>query len=202
VTRTPDFDELVGNDLDARERSRLRTVHDLLVTAGPPPELSPELEAGPDILVTYRRRPGGRTWRRPALLAAALLVLAAIFVGGYISGNRGAGESFEAERTLPLHGTTAAPNAAGTLAIGSRSGPNWPMLLVADRLPALKKDEYYEMWLTRKGERPARCGGFLVQYGEARAYLNAPYRLEKGAGWKITRQKPGEPGFGEVVLTT
>ena len=35
---TPDFDELVGTDLDPAERERLERVHELLVAAGPPPD--------------------------------------------------------------------------------------------------------------------------------------------------------------------
>ena len=33
----PEFDELVGTDLDPAERARLEHVHDLLLAAGPPP---------------------------------------------------------------------------------------------------------------------------------------------------------------------
>ena len=40
---TPDFDELVGNDLGSEERDRLRRAHELLVAAGPLPELPPSL---------------------------------------------------------------------------------------------------------------------------------------------------------------
>ena len=37
---SPDFDDLVGTDLDPAERARLERVHDLLMAAGPPPDLS------------------------------------------------------------------------------------------------------------------------------------------------------------------
>ena len=36
---TPDFDELVGTDLEPGERARLERVHELLIAAGPPPDL-------------------------------------------------------------------------------------------------------------------------------------------------------------------
>ena len=42
-----DLDELLG-DASPDERDRLRRVHELLVEAGPPPELSPELEVTPE----------------------------------------------------------------------------------------------------------------------------------------------------------
>ncbi len=47
MTPTPDFDELVEGLDDERERARLHRVHDLLLAAGPPPELSPALAASP-----------------------------------------------------------------------------------------------------------------------------------------------------------
>jgi hypothetical protein len=43
VSRHPDFHELVGNDLDPAERERLERVHEMLIAAGPPPELPQEL---------------------------------------------------------------------------------------------------------------------------------------------------------------
>ena len=45
MSRPPDFDELVGNVEEPDERERLRRVHELLVEAGPPPDLSPALSS-------------------------------------------------------------------------------------------------------------------------------------------------------------
>ena len=39
VSGPPNFDELIGPDLPPDERERLRRVHELLVAAGPPPEM-------------------------------------------------------------------------------------------------------------------------------------------------------------------
>src|SRR3954451_6303548 len=91
MTNAPDFDELVG-DVAEDERARLEHVHALLIEAGPPPELSPELAAGPDVLMTYRNRPQRRT-RRTMLLLAAAIAIAAVFFGGYAAGNRSGGEA-------------------------------------------------------------------------------------------------------------
>ena len=44
MSDTPDFRELVGEDLPRDEEERLRRVHELLVAAGPPPELPPHLQ--------------------------------------------------------------------------------------------------------------------------------------------------------------
>src|SRR5207237_772064 len=43
TTRPPDFDDLVGGEVPREERARLHRVHELLVQADQPPELSPEL---------------------------------------------------------------------------------------------------------------------------------------------------------------
>jgi hypothetical protein len=53
----PEFEEIVGADVEAAERARLARVHSLLVQAGPPPELSPGLESGPTLGMTLGRRP-------------------------------------------------------------------------------------------------------------------------------------------------
>src|SRR5207249_1133991 len=47
LTRKPDFDELIGAETSAAERERLRRTHELLVQAGPPPELTPQLRRAP-----------------------------------------------------------------------------------------------------------------------------------------------------------
>ena len=39
MTRTPDFDELVGVDIERDERDRLLRMHAVLLEAGPPAEL-------------------------------------------------------------------------------------------------------------------------------------------------------------------
>lgn len=205
MTRTPEFDELVGADVEPAdgERERLRRVHDLLVAAGPPPELSPELEAGPDMRVTFRHRPRARgRVRRSVLLAAAALVVAAAFLAGYISGNDTSSQAFPVDRTIQMHGTGSAPNAHATLIVGPRdAGGNWPMKIAATGLPDLAKGDYYLLFLTRHGKIVGPCGGFFSKDGTVVTYLNAPYRI-KGAGWIVTVQSPGDRERGPVVLTT
>jgi len=204
VTRTPEFDELVDDDVERSERERLRRVHDLLVAAGPPPELSPELEAGPDMAVTYRhrrRRPG--VARRSALLAAAALGIVGAFLLGYMSGNSSkTPQAFPAVKTITMHGTKAAPDAHAALRLGDPdSGGNWPMRIVATGLPTLPKGGYYLLVLTRHGKIVGPCGTFVVHKGRVVTYLNAPYRIG-GAGWIVTKQMKGDRKPGPVVLTT
>ena len=203
MTRTPDFDELVGPDLEHAERERLRTVHRLLLQAGPPAELSPEIEAGPTLAMTLQRRPRRAGARRPvALLAAAVAVSTAAFLAGYITGN-GKDDGRSAGRTLSLVGTKAAPGALASLRIqpADASG-NWPMLISATGLPKLPPRGYYTVYLVRDGKPFAPCGYFIVSAsGHATSvWLNAPYVLHRGDSWVVTKQLPDHHVAGPVVL--
>jgi hypothetical protein len=196
---TPDFDELVGSDLERRERERLRNVHELLVTAGPPAELPPHLEAGPTLAMTLAkpRKPVGR---RIALLAAAIAVLALAFLGGYLAGNNG-GSGIATGRTMQLDGTKAAPTALASLKIlPEDASGNIPMTLTATGLPKLKQGWYYAVWLVRDGHR-FRCGWF-VSSGRDRGIdvtLNAPYDLHPGDTWIVAKESWKQVN-GPVVL--
>jgi hypothetical protein len=198
---TQDFDELVGHDVDRAERERLRRVHALLVEAGPPPELPPQLEAGPTLAMTLARRPS-RAKRRIALLAAALAVLAAAFVAGYLAGNTGGG--LAGGRVIDMKGTPAAPEALASLELEPvDAAGNLPMTLSATGLPELAPKEYYEVWLVRANKRWAPCGSFVAEEGSENAVritLNAPYTSRKGDTWVVTKHAWDEPGHGVVVL--
>jgi hypothetical protein len=198
---SPEFDDLVGSDIGREERDRLRHVHDLLVQAGPPPELPPHIESGPTLAMTLSRRPRKAT-RRVALLAAALCVLALVFLGGYVAGNRGGG--LASSRTVQLHGTAAAPGALASLKIQTAdSAGNLPMTLTATGLPQLGPKDYFEVYLYRNGKIFAPCGTFVAKPGTENAVLvtlNAPYELEPGDTWVVTQHAWDAPGAGKIVL--
>ena len=203
MTRTPDFDDIVGDDLDHEERGRLERVHELLVIAGPPPELTPEMERGPTLAMTLGGPSRRRVERRVALLAAALTVLALAFLGGYLAGHGNAG-SLSGGHTLKLVGTAQAPGALAALHVQAADpAGNWPMTLSATGLPKLPSHGYYEVFLTRNGKIFAPCGTFLVKDPTAAVsvQLNAPYHLQHGDGWIVTKQLPGQREAGTVVLT-
>ncbi len=197
----PNFDELIGAEVEGAERERLRRVHELLVEAGPPPEMTPELEAGPALALTLGgRRRTVKTRRRVMLLAATFAVLALAFLGGYLTGS-GGGTS--AVRTLQLGGTPAAPHALASLQIEPKDAAgNWPMKLSVEGLPALPARSYYEVYLVRGGKPWASCGSFVVAHGKqgTTVQLNAPYKLRAGDSWVVTRTTFGETDPGQTVL--
>ena len=196
----PRFDDLIETDVSGAERDRLEKVHELLVVAGPPPELSPKLEAGPTLAMTMSR-PAKPRGRRIALLAAMLAILAVAFVLGYVAGNHGGG--LASAQTMQLSGTHASPTALASLQIlPSDTSGNWPMKLTATGLPKLGRTGYYEVFLVRNGKIYAPCGSF-VSRGAGRGIdvtLNAPYDLQPHDTWVVTEQKRGDHTAGTVVL--
>jgi hypothetical protein len=197
--RGPDFDDLVG-DVPADERDRLLRVHEMLVQAGPPPEIPPELE-GPTLAMTLGKpqRSHRHVQRRFALLAAAFVVLALVFLGGYITGN----DSTATGRLIRLQGTALAPKAEGSLRVQDADpAGNYPMTFAALGLPKLPPRGYYAVYLTRNGKIWAPCGTFVVKSTMVgvSVQLNAPYNLKRGDGWVVTRQAPGVHTPGPVVL--
>jgi hypothetical protein len=191
VTRKPpDLRELVGDDVSPDELERLGRVHELLVRAGPPPELPGELAAAPEPEATVAMLPK-RHWRPLAALAAALALAA--FGVGWLAASAGdsGGESFPSiDFRVPMAGTPAAPNAVASIAVAERDeAGNWPLAMTIRNLPP---NASYELWLTKKGKLAALCGPFRTE-GDSVAYMNAPYRLRQYDGWVVTRA--GEKRF-------
>ncbi len=183
---TPDFEELVGNDLDADERQRLERVHELLVAAGPPPELS----ATRPIELHPRRRRGA------VLAIAAALAVAAFALGAaLVDGSDGRNVDF----VVAMEGTgTAAAASASLVVFDIDDAGNWPMELEVDGLAPARSGRPFELWLTRDGVRGALCGSFLTGAdGSAKVPLNAPYKFSDFDGWVVV-----EEGTGTPLLTT
>jgi hypothetical protein len=205
VNRKPTLDELIGSDATGAERQRLQHVHEMLLEAGPPPELSPDLEQGPNLGMTMgqKRRRGAVKQRAMVLLAAAILVFL-VFIAGYAVSNRGGSSTTPTAFKQALHGTKLAPNAEATLEVWSASNGNWPMTLTAEGLPKLPPHTYYEVYLLRHGKPWGSCGTFRVtssnSQGLVKVTLTAPYSLKQGDSWVVTR--PGHNGSepGPTVL--
>jgi Anti-sigma-K factor rskA len=200
MDRGPDFRELVGDDLAPEERARLERVHELLVAAGPPPELPPALAEPPSetptasIVALPRRRAG-------AMLALAAAIALIAFLGGFVAGKHGVGNNDNVIHSVAMHGTGSAQNASAKIDIEAvDSGGNWPLRVVVHGLKKLPKGSYYEMFLTKHGKPLAACGIFTVSGDTSTVHLAMPPTLRGYDGWIVTREGPGQPH--QVVLTT
>jgi len=207
VNREPRLDELIGAETTGAERQRLQHVHDLLLEAGPPPELSPELEAGPNLGTTLGKQ--RRAKPRAMLLLAAALTLGLVFFAGYAVRNHGNGTTSGPKPVMAvaLEGTPLVPDAKGTIQVWNDTNGhgNWPMTVSVVGLPQLPPRNYYEVYLVRNGKPWGSCGTFRVggtgsPDQEVTVTLSAPYSLHKGDTWVVTR--PGARGTepGQTVL--
>jgi hypothetical protein len=189
--RPPEFDDLVGPEVSDGDRARLRRVHDLLVAAGPPPELSTlSAPAVGEELPVLARRPPRR--RRLLLALAALGAVAAFTVGLAIA----EGDTPSAERVVAMRGPSGASASLEIFELDSAG--NWPMLIEVEGLAPARDDELFQLWLTKDGKRAALCGSFLTDpAGKAVVPMNAPWRLDDFDGWVVVRAGSDEP-----VLTT
>jgi hypothetical protein len=203
VSPDPDFRDVIGGDLPPAEEARLRRVHELLIQAGPPPELPPSLAEAPS------EQPRGELVGLPRRRTLAGLVLAAAlaliaFGGGYLLGHRSGG-GFETAFTLPMHGTVVAPRATAALELGEPAASgNIPLRMVVQGLPKLPKDGYYELWLTRGNQEIASCGTFRVANGDqVTVVLNAPYLIPRGEhpGWIVVAHVPGREAARPLLTT-
>jgi hypothetical protein len=203
--RTPDFSELVGEDLAPGERDRLEQVHRMMVEAGPLPELPLALQKPPVLEDRYESsaafaflpRRGGRILTIAAGFALLCLVI------GYVIGNHRSG--FTTDFTVAMKGTAAAPRASGVLKVGQiDSVGNWPLELQVVGLKQLPKGSWYTLYLT-KHKRPSEvCGTFRVHAGTTTVRMNAPYNFREFDGWIVTTQtaggKPGPPLLAKYNL--
>jgi hypothetical protein len=194
------------DDLSPAERARLQHAHDLLLAAGPMPELPPELEepmAPPtaDIIPYFPKR------RYAAGALAAAASVAAAFGVGFLVGHHKTGGSFVAAKVVRMHATAAAPRALASITLGKHDAAgNWPMLVKVTNLAKLPPGGYYTLWLTRKGKAVAPCGSFHAQGTSSTMTFTVAYSLTQFDGWVVTKTMPGHHATaaetGTPVLTT
>jgi hypothetical protein len=202
----PDFFDLVGDEGTPEELERLHRAHDMLIVAGPPPELSPRLAEAPSMRTRSRSAwvPGRR--RGAAFLLAAGLVAAAFGIGFFV-GDRGSGSGEFAAIGSPvvMHSPagSGAEAARASMLIGERDQVgNWPLLLRVSGLEPLPKGQWYELYLTRGGKLSAWCGVFSVKdRGRTSVQFSVPYSLNGDVGWVVvTGKERAKPR--QVLLTT
>jgi hypothetical protein len=186
VSRPPEFHELMDGIEQPEERERLRRVHELLVEAGPPPELSPALVTPPAprpsrlFLRPNRRRLAG-------VFALAGALLATTFGVGYLAGSSESDES-----AIPVRQTVSLvsnSDASGAVDLGfkGRDG-NWPMVVTVRGLEPLRGGDYYTLALTKDGKPIVTCGTFNVADRSRNSVrMSAAYNLEGFDGWVVLR---------------
>ena len=196
------FEDIAGDDLTPEEEARLRRVHELLVQAGPPPDLPPALESPVEPteaeVVQFPLLPR-RRWA--ALAVAAAMFVVAGFGGGYLVGHSKAKPAtFATKRVIAMHGA----DALAVLRVASKDKVgNWPMQFEVTGLPEQKDNAaYYELWATRDGKPAFPCGSFRVHDRTTRVRFTVPYDFSKFDGWVVTEQPAGMHTPGRVVLTT
>jgi hypothetical protein len=166
VSDAPNFRDLVGEGLPPSEQERLERVHEMLIAAGPPPELPPELEEAPDGRGNVRElEPTGLPRRRigAALALAAAIALIAL-VGGYVAGSRHTNNSFQAVRTVALTNNEA----SATVRFGPRdANGNTPMEVKVEGLKKLPASDYYVLYMTKGSKPVVVCGSFNVRGPQA-----------------------------------
>lgn len=193
--RGPDFDDLVGPEVESPERDRLQRVHELLAAAGPPPELSSRVSAAPSA-GRARLEPGRR---RRAILALAATLTIVVFGAGYLVGNGRERVTVTSASVIAMTGTAKAPEAMASLLVyDADPAGNWPMELRVEGLAPSPNERRFQLWLTKDGELAALCGSFLAETdGSTVVPMNAPYRLTEFDGWVVVEQGSDTP-----VLTT
>jgi len=184
------FDELVGEIDDPAERTRLRRVHELLLSVDPPPERSVTPEPAP----VPKREPLLPRRRRRALVLLAAALAAASFGAGWLAGAGDGGT--EPELVITMSG---ADRASGSIELLPQDASgNWPMRVHVSGLePSRDRADYYELWLTKDGKAVDSCGRFTLHPGVTTVSLSVPYGLRNYDGWVVTRR-----GSNDILLTT
>ena len=190
MSDAPNFKDLVGEGLPPGEQARLERVHEMLIAAGPPPELPPELEEPPDGRRNVRQfDPTGLPRRRVgAALALAAAIALIAFLGGYITGHS-KNAPFESVRSVAL----VNDQAQATVSIGPRdANGNTPMLLRVAGLKQLAARDYYVLYMTKNGKPVVVCGSFNVG-GPQSTTLRFPVAYDPGKfnGLEIARWDHG-----------
>jgi hypothetical protein len=196
----PDFRELVGDEGTPEELAKLRRAHDLLVAAGPPPELSPRLAEAPAV------GSGRRSWLPRRRLRTAFVLgvgVAAVAFGiGFLVGDRGSSQFAAKRNGFTMHAVQPGSAARGSILIGDRDeSGNWPMLVRVSGLKPLPDRQWYEVYLTRNGKPAAYCGAFSVKgSGRTEVRFSVPYGLKGFSGSIVTTSE--RPPVQHVLLTT
>lgn len=199
MNRRRDLESLLDG-VGLPDRNRFLRTHDLLLEAGPLPELPASLSKPPPVAVrVLRPLPTSAQPRTRALIAplAAALALAA-GAGIYVATRT----SDSILTTVTMHATAAAPGASAVVRVGARDrSGNLPITLRVRGLPALPAGSVYEMYLTDKGRVVGSCGVFNSNGRWTVVKLNAPYRVGEYSGWLIRSERAHRPSSPPLLTT-
>ena len=190
-----DFHDLIDTTgLAPTEETRLRRAHELLVLAGPPPDLPATLAAPPEEaqaseaeILQFPLLPR----RRLALTAVVAATLGLVVFGGgfFLGHSKSKPAALKVVHIVSMHGPgqavavlrVAAPDSVG----------NWTMDVQVSGLPTQKnRSAFYELWLTKNGKAVAACGVFRVHGKQTNVRFMVPYEFKHFDGWIVTAQ-PG-----------
>jgi len=195
MTRQPELRELVDDDGPPEELERLRRVHDLLLAAGPPPDLPRAIASAPSLRGRVVALP--RRWRGALASAAAAAVFGLAFGLGYMLGGN---DSFATKHRVAMR-PVGSSRASGLIDIGNRdAGGNWQLKVVVRGLPRLPTGSWYVLYLTKHGRAVVSCGTFNSSGPVTRVRMSAPYEFGEYDGWVVTAHMRGEPD--RVLMTT
>ena len=188
MSDTPEFRDLVGDDLTPEEELELARVDSLLRSVpGPATEVPGSLTRAVEQIGTATP-----IWTRRRFVAAVALAatLAALFFGA----GRWLDQGFDARASFQMTPGKSAPQASGKIELGPRdeSTGNWKMRLTVDGLPHLEGNDYYILWLARDGVYAGACGTFNVN-GRTTVDLTASYTLSEYDAWVVTRVGQDSP---------
>jgi len=201
MSTPPDFRDLVGDEGTPEELAKLRRAHDMLIAAGPPPELSPRIAEAPR---TSEPESHVHRWWGRAAFGLAAVVAAAAFGVGYLVGNEPSG--FPESRSLTMHGVGQLASAHATLAVGSQDAAgNYPLKMTVHGLPPVPRGALYELLLSKHGRPTLSCGTFATARRPVTVQLSIPYDLSDFPklfdGWVVTLHRPRQEHV-PVVMTT
>src|SRR4029453_17414942 len=147
MSETPDFRDLVGDDLTPEEELELARVESLLRPGpGPGTEVPGSLPTRGGALGTVTP-----IWTRRRVLAA--VALAATLAALFFAAGRWLDRGFDARASFDMTPGKTVPDASGKIELGWRdeSTGNWKMRLAGAGLPHLPGDDYYVLWPPRGG---------------------------------------------------
>jgi hypothetical protein len=198
---TPDFFDLVGDEGTPEELEQLRRTHDMLLAAGPPPELSPRLAEAPR--AHSRSSLLLRRHRSAAFLLAAAVVAGAFGIGLLIGDRDSSG--FTQSRAVPMHGLGQLASARATLGVGEQdSAGNYPLKMAVRGLPPLGTGGWYELLLSKGGKPTLPCGSFASATKGVTVRMSVPYDLtlfpKLFDGWVVVAHPPKQQS--RLVMTT